>query len=126
MLLTAGATNYVNANPVHGSMMSLPLLAYTLVATPEHNYVVRGFGAAALLMLLVLVLFGLTRAVGGRGAGVLSNGQLRRRMAASRRDLARYTERADATQAAARAAGSGPAAPSRWLLPGNWLPGRRP
>jgi phosphate transport system permease protein len=127
VLLTAGATNYVNADPVHGSMMSLPLLAYTLVATPEANYVARGFGAAALLMLLVLVLFGLTRAVGGRGAGVLSNRQLRRRLAASRRDLARYTAHAAAAQAAAGAAGFRPPnAPSRWLLPGYWLPGRRP
>jgi len=126
VLLTAGATNYLNDNPVHGPMMSLPLLAYTLVATPQKNYIARGFGAAALLMILVVVMFVLMRAVGGRGAGVLSAGQLRRRLTASQRDLARYTERATA-RAASGAAGPGPTAgASRWLLPGNWLPGRRP
>jgi phosphate transport system permease protein len=125
VLLTAGATNYLNDNPVHGPMMSLPLLAYTLVATPQKNYIARGFGAAALLMILVVVMFVLMRAVGGRGAGVLSAGQLRRRLAASQRDLARYTERATARAATGAAAPVPRDAPSRWLLPGNWLPGRR-
>jgi phosphate transport system permease protein len=93
VLLTAGATQYLNVNPVNGPMMSLPLAAFTLVANPEPNYIARGFGAAAVLLALVLVLFGIARMIGGRGPGQLTSRQLRRRLAASRRDLNRYSER---------------------------------
>jgi phosphate transport system permease protein len=97
VLLTAGATNNLNFNPVTRPMMSLPLLAYTLVATPEKNEIARGFGAAAVLLVLVVILFVTARAIGGRGAGKLTARQARRRMAASRRDVARYhTRRASA------------------------------
>jgi phosphate transport system permease protein len=106
VLLTAGATNYLNFNPVGGPMMSLPLAAFTLVSSPEPNYIARGFGAAAVLLALVLVLFGTARLIGGRGAGQLTTGQLRRRMAASNRDLARYTARAAAGQSATSVDGS--------------------
>jgi phosphate transport system permease protein len=94
VLLTAGFTNYINLNPVKGPMMSLPLAAYTLVATPNDKYIARGFGAAAVLLVLVIVLFAIARLIGGRGAGQLTSRQLRRRMAASHRDLTRYTKRA--------------------------------
>ncbi len=100
VLLTAGVTGYLNFNPVSGPMMSLPLEAYTLVANPEPNYIARGFGAAAVLLVLVVVLFVIARVIGGRGAGQLTPRQARRRMAASRRDLARYTRRAMARQQA--------------------------
>ncbi len=93
VLLTAGATFYFNFNPASGPMMSLPLAAYTLVQNPEPNYITRGFGAAVVLLVLVLVLFGIARMIGGRGAGQLTSRQLARRLAASRRDLARYTAR---------------------------------
>ena len=127
VLLTAGATNYLNFDPVHGPMMSLPLLAYTLVGNPEPNYITRGFGAAAVLLVLVLVLFSIMRAVGGRGPGQLSGRQRRRRLAESRRDLSRITQQAASEQTARAASGSAAAgdSPSRWLLPGSWLPGRR-
>ncbi|HEY7323933.1 MAG TPA: ABC transporter permease subunit [Streptosporangiaceae bacterium] len=101
VLLTAGATGYLNFNPINGPMMSLPLEAYTLVASGLKNYVVRGFGAAAVLLALVLVLFGIARVIGGRGAGQLTNRQLRRRITTSRRDLTRYTQLAPAGQPAA-------------------------
>jgi phosphate transport system permease protein len=93
VLLTAGATNYLNLNPVHGPMMSLPLLAYTLIESPEPNYIARGFAAAALLLALVLLLFVILRAVGGRGPGQLTQRQRRRRAAASRRDAERFSLR---------------------------------
>jgi phosphate transport system permease protein len=73
------------------------------------------------------VLFVIMRAVGGRGPGQLTARQRRRRLAESRRDLDRIAQRAaiePGAQAAAEfltPAGS----PSRWLLPGSWLPGRR-
>ncbi len=50
VLLTAGATNYVNFDPTHNAMMSLPLLAYILVqsALPERDRPgLRGSDAAA-------------------------------------------------------------------------------
>jgi phosphate transport system permease protein len=93
VLLTAGATGYTNLNPLHGSMMSLPLLAFTEVQSPEPNEIARGFGAAAVLLVLVLLLFAITRAIGGRGPGVLSAGQRRRRAASSQREARRFAER---------------------------------
>ena len=90
VLLTAGYTTYFNSNPVHGPMVSLPLVAFELVRTGEPQYVVRGFAAATLLLLIVLVLFVLARAVGGRGPGNLSASQLRRAMRMSARDAQRF------------------------------------
>jgi phosphate transport system permease protein len=55
--------------------------------------IARGFGAAATLLVLVLVLFAIARAIGGRGAGELSTRQSRRRTAASRRDKERFIAR---------------------------------
>jgi phosphate transport system permease protein len=99
VLLTAGATGYLNFNPVNGQpMMSLPLAAFELVSSPEPNYIERGFGAAFVLLVLVVVLFASARMIGGRPAGQLTVGQARRRMAASRRDLTRFTKRAMARQ----------------------------
>jgi phosphate transport system permease protein len=94
VLLTAGATTFLNGNPVNGPMMSLPLLAFSLVQQPEPGLITRGFGAAAVLLVLVVALFAIARAIGGRGPGQLTAGQQRRRAAASRRDLARYQRRA--------------------------------
>jgi phosphate transport system permease protein len=70
-----------------------------LVSFPEPAEIARGFGAACVLLVLVLLLFAIARAVGGRGPGQLSPGQQRRRALASRRDLARY-QRVDAMRAA--------------------------
>jgi phosphate transport system permease protein len=75
-------------------MESLPLMAFKLTQEPEHGQVSRGFGAAVVLLVLVIVLFMIARMVGGRGAGVLTPRQQRRRAIASRRDLARYERRA--------------------------------
>jgi phosphate transport system permease protein len=93
VLLTAGATGYLNFDPSHGPMMSLPLLAYTEVQSPQPVEIARGFGAAAVLLLLVILLFAIARAIGGRAAGDLSAGQQRRRAARSVRDIDRYRRR---------------------------------
>ena len=98
VLLTAGATNYLNFDPTHSAMMSLPLLAYSLIQSPEPNEITRGFATAALLLVLVLLLFAIARAIGGRGPGQLTAGQLRRRAARSRRDLGRYMARAESAR----------------------------
>jgi phosphate transport system permease protein len=94
VLLTAGATTFFHVDPASGPMMSLPLLAYTLASSPFQNMVTRGFGAAAVLLVIVVGLFAIARAIGGRGPGQLTAGQQRRRVARSRRDLARYERRA--------------------------------
>lgn len=94
VLLTSGITNVMNANPFDGPMISLPLQVFTLVASPEPSYIARGFGTAAVLMLLVLMLFAVARFVGGRGAGELSPRQRRAALARSGRDLVRYEQRA--------------------------------
>ncbi|HEX6453611.1 MAG TPA: ABC transporter permease subunit [Trebonia sp.] len=94
VLLVAGATNYLQFNPTGGPMMSLPLMAYgSGVVEPSDIEHTRGFGAAALLLALVLVLFISARLIGGRGPGQLTRGQQRRRAAASRRDAARFVRR---------------------------------
>jgi phosphate transport system permease protein len=89
VLLTSVANEYLTFSPFKG-LNSLPLMAYTSVQEPESVEIARGFGAASLLLVLVVVLFTLARWVGGRGPGQLSRGQQRRRGAASRRDAARY------------------------------------
>ncbi|BCB79540.1 phosphate ABC transporter permease PstA [Phytohabitans flavus] len=106
VLITAGATAQVNTDPVHGPMMSLPLLAYTLVQNPMPDMKARGFGTALTLMVLVVLLFAITRLIGGRAPGDLTAGQRRRRAAASRRDLKRFAGRSRLT------AGAYPASPA--------------
>ncbi|MFD3994371.1 phosphate ABC transporter permease PstA [Streptomyces sp. NPDC058583] len=89
VLLTSGAATGLNLNPFEGPQTSLPLATFTLVASPEKNMIARGFGCAALLMALVLLLFLIARVIGGRDPGQLSRRQQRRRTAASQRDLER-------------------------------------
>ncbi|MFJ8789820.1 phosphate ABC transporter permease PstA [Streptomyces sp. NPDC102462] len=91
VLLTAGFTAAVNANPTDGPMVSLPLAVFNFVKSPEPAMIARGFGAAAVLMALVLVLFAIARVIGGRGPGQLSRRQIRRTARASRRDTDRFT-----------------------------------
>ena len=100
VLLTAGVSEYLNWNPFSGPMMSLPLLAYLRVASPEKNEIARGFGSACVLLVLVLLLFVTARAIGGRGPGQLTPRQQRRRALGSRRDLARFDRYLAAAQAA--------------------------
>ena len=98
VLLTSVASEYLSFSPF-GKLNSLPLMAYTSVQEPESVEIARGFGAASLLLVLVLLLFTLARWIGGRGPGQLSRGQQRRRAAASRRDAERYVRRERAAMA---------------------------
>jgi phosphate transport system permease protein len=93
VLLTAGYSAALNADPFHGPQVSLPLATFTLIKSPQPNVVARGFGTAALLLALVLLLFILARLIGGRGPQDLSNRQLRARARASARDAARFNRR---------------------------------
>ncbi|WP_199721527.1 phosphate ABC transporter permease PstA [Cellulomonas rhizosphaerae] len=65
VLLTSGFTAAMNTNPTQGPMVSLPLAIFQFVKSPEPTMVARGFGTAAVLMLLVLTLFVVARVVGG-------------------------------------------------------------
>jgi phosphate transport system permease protein len=93
VLLTAGFTATLNASPFHDAQVSLPLLAFNLVRSGQPAFVARGFGAAAVLMALVLLLFAIARILGGRGPGQLSDRQRRRLVAGSRRDARRFDTR---------------------------------
>ena len=100
VLLVAGMTNALSFDVKNGPMMSLPLMAYTAVIQPFAVDIERGFGAATLLLVVVIGLFLLARRIGGRGPGNLSPAQQRRRVAASRRDVARFARYARQAQAA--------------------------
>jgi phosphate transport system permease protein len=89
VLLTSIPSEALSFKPF-GQLNSLPLMAYTSVQEPESVEIARGFGAASLLLVTVVVLFSIARWLGGRGPGQLSRGQQRRRASASRRDAARY------------------------------------
>ena len=96
ILLTAGYTTFFNLNPFSGPMVSLPLATFTLVKSPEPSQIARGFGAAAVLMALVFVLFLLARVIGGKGAGILTPRGLARANASSRAAAARFSAQATA------------------------------
>jgi phosphate transport system permease protein len=93
VLLTSGVTAVMNWNPFSGPMISLPLQVFDFVKSPEPNMIARGFGTAAVLLLLVLGLFTIARLIGGRGPGQLSDGQRRRVAAASADDVVRMAAR---------------------------------
>lgn len=69
VLLTAGYTTYLNLDPTKGPMVSLPLLTFSLSRSPEQVDIMRAFGAASVLLVLVLVLFAIARAVVARNQG---------------------------------------------------------
>ena len=69
VLLTAGYTTYMNLDPTKGPMVSLPLLTFSLSRSPEKVDIARAFGAASVLLVLVLILFAIARAVVARSRG---------------------------------------------------------
>ncbi len=94
VLLTAGFNNAFNANPSKDPQVSLPLQAFMAVKSPQPAMITRGFGTAAFLLVLVLVLFLIARAVGGRGPGQLNARKRRRIQRSSQRDVQRWAARA--------------------------------
>jgi phosphate transport system permease protein len=69
VLLTSGVTAEFNANPFHGPQMSLPLYILTYVRYPQPEMIARAYGAALVLLVLVLALFMVARILGGRKPG---------------------------------------------------------
>lgn len=91
VLLTSGVTAVANFNPFDGPMISLPLQVFDFVRSPEPNMIARGFGAAAVLLILVLALFAIARLIGGSGAGQLTPRQQRAAAERSKRDVIRMS-----------------------------------
>jgi phosphate transport system permease protein len=115
VLLTAGFTQSLNTNPLDGPMISLPLAAFKFIGSSEETFKQRGFGAATVLLVLVLILFILARIVGGRGPGQLSNRQRRKAAAQSKRDYARMVDDDESPASPVRVpipASSSPVSPS--------------
>jgi phosphate transport system permease protein len=113
VLLTSVVSETLTFHP-GGPMNSLPLMAYISVQEPQAVENARAYGAASMLLVLVVLLFTLARWIGGRGPGQLTNGQRRRRAAASRRDADRYIRhaRAETRQASTIGQGTQPAWPA--------------
>jgi len=57
VLLTSGAAPFFVWNPFDGVMNSLPLFIFSSVRSGEPEYIERGFAAASILLMLVLLLF---------------------------------------------------------------------
>jgi phosphate transport system permease protein len=107
VLLTAGFTSYINANPLNGPMVSLPLLVLKLVQSGVPNYTTRAFGCASFLLVVVIVLFAVARQIGGWGPGHLSPRAQKRVARASARDATRFAERSGKAAVASSQPGSG-------------------
>lgn len=78
VLLTSGFTAALNLDPTRGPMISLPLAVFQFVKSPEPTMIARGFGTAAVLMVLVLLLFAGARWLGGRTIDKREQARMRR------------------------------------------------
>ena len=78
VLLVAGSTSELNYDAFHGPQVSLPLFVFNEMRLPLDEAISRAFGAAVVLLVLVVVLFGLARVIGGKPPGHLSRRQQRR------------------------------------------------
>lgn len=77
VLLTAGFTKELNADPFSGPQTSLPLYIFNYVRYPQQAMVSRAFGAGLVLMIMVLVLFAIARLLGGKAPGEFTRRQRR-------------------------------------------------
>ncbi len=66
VLLVAGSTNELNYDPTSGPQVSLPLFVFTQARLPLDTAIARAFGAAVVLLVLVVVLFTTARLIGRR------------------------------------------------------------
>ncbi len=69
VILLSGASPYFNNNPFKSDMNSLPLYILTAARSGEPKFVVRGFGAASVLLGLVLILFVVARRLARQKTG---------------------------------------------------------
>jgi phosphate transport system permease protein len=61
VLITSGNASFMHVNPTSGVMSSLPLFIYTGAKSGIAVSIQRAFGAAAVLLVLVLILFAIAR-----------------------------------------------------------------
>jgi phosphate transport system permease protein len=78
VLLVAGYSRVYNWNPFQGWQTSLPLYIYYEITSPEQADHIRAFGAGFALLALVLVLFYISRRLGGGVPGELTRRQRRK------------------------------------------------
>jgi phosphate transport system permease protein len=80
VILTAGFSNSMNANPFSGWQATLPTFIYYAIENDGQytKYIERAFGAGFALMLVVVVLFTIARLAGGGRPGELSRRQIRK------------------------------------------------
>lgn len=78
VLLVAGYTSEMNADPLHGPQLSLPLFVFNSMRLPTDVAIARAFGAAVVLLLLVVIFFALARVIGGKPPGHVSKRKARR------------------------------------------------
>jgi phosphate transport system permease protein len=80
VLLLAGFSNVMNANPFDAWQTTLPTFIYYSVTTygDYQEFVARGLGAGFALMLVVVLLFTIARLLGGARPGELTRRQRRR------------------------------------------------
>ena len=61
VLITSGASPYLNVNPANNPMNSLPLYIFTAVRSGQNLWIERGFGTGIVLLAIVLIFFGTAR-----------------------------------------------------------------
>jgi phosphate transport system permease protein len=69
VLITSGASSFLTVNPTKDPMNSLPLLIFTDLKTGQPLAIDRAFGAASVLLAIVLVLFVATRLLSRDSSG---------------------------------------------------------
>lgn len=67
LILTVGGAFVMNWNPLEGKQDSLPYFVFRLIRFPQEAQIARAWTGALVLMMLVLILFVIARAIGGRG-----------------------------------------------------------
>ena len=67
LILTVGGAFIMNWNPLSGKQDSLPFFVFRLIRFPQESQIARAWTGALVLMILVLILFVVARAIGGRG-----------------------------------------------------------
>jgi phosphate transport system permease protein len=78
LILTIGGAFVMNWNPVSGKQDALPYFVYRLIRFPQEAQIQRAWTGALVLLALVLVLFLIARAIGGRGPDHISRLKRRR------------------------------------------------